>query len=85
MSELSEWKAKRKRLKIRYLPYLPRKGVPEGFVLVHNHVVRSLTYGWNGFRWWQQLPDDALEECPCEWCGFAKEFGAPHYRVKRAR
>ena len=32
------------------------------------------------FRWWRQLPDDALEECPC---GFAPELAA-HYRVASA-
>ena len=64
---------------------LPRS-VPEGRVLVHNHVRHEpdTPTGVNGFRaWtvpvdWQAVP---LVECDCGWAPLA---GA-HYRVDRER
>jgi hypothetical protein len=46
--------------------------VPEGKVVVHNHVIGG------GFRMWRQLPDDeTLEVCRCGW-------SLKHYRVRAA-
>ena len=59
---------------IRYLTGIPRKPLPSGHVVVHNH---------DGFRVWIAAPgnDDghSYEVVPCD-CGWAPEL-AEHYRV----
>jgi len=47
---------------IRYVAHIPRK-LPEGKVLVHNHVFPQRVLGANGFRAWTQKLDDTLEVC----------------------
>jgi hypothetical protein len=56
------------------------KSVPQGKVLVHNHVHRpTRTQGVRGSRYWLQPPADNLIVCTC---AFAPELGT-HYRVAR--
>jgi hypothetical protein len=65
---------------VLYLTRLP-KAVPDGRVLVHNHVRPTRHLGSRGFRAW--LTDEGaerLEPCDCDW---APELGR-HYRVRRA-
>jgi hypothetical protein len=54
--------------------------VPEGMVLVHNHILPIKPrerIGTRGFRIWLESPSDRLAECPC---GFAPRLGT-HYRL----
>jgi hypothetical protein len=55
--------------------------VPDGMVLVHNHVRPARRQGERGFRFWLQVASGRLE--PCE-CGWAPEAGG-HYRMRRGR
>jgi hypothetical protein len=74
----------RKSVHVRYLTGIPRKPIPQGQCVVHNHVrpagfpnvpVRTM-----GFRVWRQdLEPDRLEICDCGW---APELER-HYRVKQ--
>jgi hypothetical protein len=54
------------------------KTIPEGRVLVHNHIRHSVRTrcGIRGFRAWTQPLSERLEQCDCGWSGL------PHYRVK---
>jgi hypothetical protein len=64
---------------MEYLKKIPAS-VPEGRVVVHNHVAPARRLGWRGFRAWLAKPNpDQLEVCPCGW---ARELGE-HYRVVR--
>jgi hypothetical protein len=56
--------------------------IPDGMVLVHNHVRPRPGQGWNGFRFWLQKIDDSPLVVPCA-CGWAPEVGQ-HFRVARA-
>jgi hypothetical protein len=58
---------------------LPAELIPDGVVVVHNHVRPRRRLNWEGFRAWVQAPTDRLERCGCGW---APETG-PHYRVTR--
>ena len=60
-----------------YLSEIPEE-VPEGKIVVHNHVRPSRRLGSRGFRAWLSAPDEKYEVCPCQW---ATELGT-HYRVK---
>jgi hypothetical protein len=63
-----------------YLFRRPR-AVPDGMVLVHNHVEPIKpreAIGTRGFRVWLEPWSDRLVICPC---GFAPRSGAPHYRL----
>ena len=40
---------------MRYVHGISRKPLPEGRVLVHNHVIPQPRIGMNGFRAWTQL------------------------------
>jgi hypothetical protein len=64
-----------------YLTKLPASVPWDGTVMVHNSVrpTRKLAER-GGFRAWLQVPDLALESCPCGW---AAEVG-PHFRVRQA-
>ncbi len=65
----------------RYQRKIPASAadVPEGKVVVHNHVVPARRLGVRGFRTWTQGQNEepAIEVCPCKW---APELGA-HFRV----
>jgi len=65
-------------VEMRYLRAPPASAakVPEGKVVVHNHVVGFA----GGFRMWTQFPEDKLEVCSCGW---APQLGT-HYRMKRS-
>jgi hypothetical protein len=53
--------------------------IPEGQILMHNHVRGPVRrQGWRGFRFWYQVLDDRSEPCPCRW---APELGT-HYRIR---
>jgi hypothetical protein len=69
---------------VRYLSGIPRKELPAGHVVVHNHVRPVAPQPWpsglNGFRFWVAAPDGddyEVEPCDCEW---RPELGG-HYRV----
>lgn len=67
---------------MRYVSGIPKKPLPEGRVLVHNHVIPQAALGMNGFRAWTQTFDDrALVKCPCHWAG-RDLHGLDHYRVR---
>ena len=65
---------------MRYVPGISRKPLPEGRVLVHNHVIPQPRIGMNGFRAWTQLLTNELVLCTCDWAG-QDLHGRPHYRV----
>jgi hypothetical protein len=65
-----------KRTRTRYVHGIPRRPLPEGIVLVHNHVVPHPMLGMNGFRAWTQGVDDELEVCDCDWAGVATSAGS---------
>ena len=83
---LAQAEAYAKSVHTRYLAGIPRKPIPDGQCVVHNHVrpvgfpdVRS---GQNGFRFWCQDVDlERLELCECDWAPGLER----HYRVKRPR
>ncbi len=60
---------------IHYVKGIPRKPLPAGKVLVHNHVSPQLALGLNGFRAWTQTLDNSLAVCDCNWAGMV------HYRM----
>jgi hypothetical protein len=66
---------------MRYVSHIPKK-LPNGKVLVHNHVFPQRVLGANGFRAWTQTLDDTLEVCSCGWAGLDL-YGLVHYRVKK--
>jgi hypothetical protein len=66
----------------RYVTGIPRKPLPKGVVLVHNHVVPQQKLGMKGFRAWTQNLTDDLEVCPCDWAGVNLR-GLVHYRGRR--
>lgn len=70
----------RKQMGMHYVTNIPRK-LPEGIVLVHNHIVPQKILGLNGFRAWTQPHDDTVELCRCDWAG-VDLHGLTHYRVK---
>jgi hypothetical protein len=70
------------RHQMRYVETVPKQ-LPEGRVLVHNHVIPQRQLGMNGFRAWTQPLDDSLVECSCDWAG-ADLHGHRHYRVRAA-
>lgn len=61
------------------------KRVPDGLILVHNHVRRihpAHPTGLNGFRAWYATPEE--QYVPCD-CGWAAEVPGGHYRVDFAK
>ena len=56
---------------LAYLSELPDV-VPDGMILVHNHVKPTRRLGSRGFRAWLSAPDPQLEICGCGW---APELG----------
>jgi hypothetical protein len=67
--------------RVCYVTAIPRRGLPEGRVLVHNEVTPCPKIGMNGFRAWTQLKTDQLVECHCVWAG-VDLHGLSHYRVR---
>src|ERR1700759_4335963 len=63
-------------MRLEYVEQIPDP-IPEGKILVHNHVSASPYNGNRGFRVWLATPNDEFVECPC-W--FAPQL-AKHYRV----
>lgn len=60
----------------QYVRNLPRT-LPDGTVIVHNHVRPARTIGDRGFRVWTQPANPAtLDACTCAW-----GRGREHYRV----
>jgi hypothetical protein len=47
-----------------YIERIPRK-IPEGKVLVHNHIRLQRPIGRNGSRMWIQDLNDSIAFCPC--------------------
>lgn len=82
----------KKRKGVRYLSGLPRKPLPEGRIVVHNHVrpyldptcperdMSQMPLGRNGFRAWTDDQDDDHYE-PCD-CGWRTDRLPIHYQVK---
>jgi len=69
---------------VRYVgAHVPRR-VPDGRMLVHNHVrpegFPNIALGFNGFRAWTE-PTDTPNRIVCE-CGWAPHL-PEHYRVDR--
>jgi hypothetical protein len=67
------------------LAHLPRRKLPEGTFLVHNHVVPVKPLSLNGFRAWVQKGKDnpPLIECHCDFGGNANADKNKHYQVRR--
>ena len=63
---------------IHYINRIPNKPLPEGRVLVDNHVshTRDMPSGVMGFRFWTQKVGRDLVRCTWGW------HGVPHYRVR---
>ena len=59
-----------------YIFKLP-DALPDGAMLVHNHVRPAEHLGARGFRAWLAADKAGLEVCPCGW---AKKF-PKHYRI----
>lgn len=71
----------KKQTGVRYVTGIPRKALPEGVVLVHNHIKPQKLIGMNGFRAWTQPLDNNVTLCRCDWAG-ADLRGLAHYRAK---
>ena len=56
---------------LAYLSTLPA-AVPDGLILVHNHVRPTRRLGSRGFRAWLSAPDPRLDVCGC---GRAPDLG----------
>jgi hypothetical protein len=72
------------------LAHLPRRKLPDGTFLVHNHVVPVKPLSLNGFRAWVQKGDvvnwiavSDLMECRCDFGGNANADTNMHYRLRR--
>lgn len=65
---------------------LPRRPLPTGYYLVHNHVRPTPALGHNGFRAWVQKGCNwtKLIECTCDFGGMKNNFVNKHYRVDRS-
>jgi hypothetical protein len=66
----------------RYVVEIPRD-VPDGWRVVHNHVIWPGEMSLNGFRAWLQSDDDALPLVLCD-CAFASDRDYEHHRVDPA-
>jgi hypothetical protein len=77
---------------VRYITGIPRKPLPAGHVVVHNHVRPAHPIGLHGFRVWIAAPpddprigrayrrEDPFNVVRCD-CGWAPEL-PEHYRVR---
>jgi hypothetical protein len=69
----------RKVYKTRYLSVGLPRSVPEGRVLMHNHIIHGPNWptGPNGFLAWTAImPYEGFVRCPCGWAGL------PHYAMR---
>ena len=86
MPNTQDWKQKmetsrqrNRELEVRYCSSVPRKPLPNGRVLVHNHIAhtKDMPAGLEGFRFWTQKAEPSrLVLCECGW------QGVTHYHVK---
>jgi hypothetical protein len=67
--------------RMQYVRGIPRKPLPEGFVLVHNFLPWRRKIGQEEFRAWTQHVDENIIPCTCAW---TKDRGLTHY-LPRAR
>ena len=67
---------------MRYVTGIPREPLPEGRVLVHNHVVPARRLGDRGFRAWTETLGPRLVVCGCDWAN-VDLHGLTHYRIAR--
>jgi hypothetical protein len=66
---------------VEYLDTMPH-AIPEGRILVHNHVRPTRHVNSRGFRaWLDNANDDRYTKCDCSW---TPELG-DHYRVAGVR
>jgi hypothetical protein len=67
---------------IRYVTAVPRKPLPPGHVVVHNHAPAAPKIGQDGFRAWIAAPADDggynVVRCDCGWAPDLPE----HFRVR---
>ena len=61
---------------------LPRKPVPAGSYLVHNHASPASKLGMNGFRAWIQKGRRDLVVCCCDFGGCNNAELHTHYRIR---
>lgn len=61
----------------KYVRVIPRKPLPESWVLVHNFLPYGRQIGMDGFRAWTQPLNENVIPCPCAW---TKDRGIPHYQ-----
>jgi hypothetical protein len=62
---------------------LPRKPLPAGRYLVHNHVIPEAQLNQSGFRAWTQETRKGLVRCHCDFGGCKNADVNVHYRVQR--
>ena len=77
MPKTQDWKQKmeasrqrNRELEVRYCSSVPRKPLPNGHVLVHNHIAhtKDMPAGLHGFRFWTQKAEPSrLVLCECGW------------------
>jgi hypothetical protein len=60
---------------------LPKKPIPAGYFLVHNHVNPTSKLGMQGFRAWIQRGRGDLVRCRCDFGGCINADLHEHYRV----
>jgi hypothetical protein len=70
-----------RRNQLRFVTGIPRKRLPKGTVLVHNHRTPQRKIGDGGFWAWTQKLDKGLLECKCDWAGLDLR-GLKHYRIQ---
>jgi hypothetical protein len=61
---------------------LPKKPIPAGCFLVHNHVNPTSKLGMRGFRAWIQKGRGDLVRCCCDFGGCKNAELHQHYRVR---
>ena len=61
---------------------LPKKPIPVGCFLVHNHVNPTSKLGMRGFRAWIQKGRGDLVRCCCDFGGCKNAELHQHYRVR---
>jgi hypothetical protein len=61
---------------------LPKRSIPAGYFLVHNHVNPTSKLGMKGFRAWIQKGRADLVRCRCDFGGCKNAELHKHYRVR---
>lgn len=61
----------------------PPAAIPDGRILVHNHVYPvARAGGARGSRFWLEPPRDNREVCDCGWAlELGEDYRAPNYRA----